>query len=79
MAANLSGSPTQAAHDEPMFHNPVLTRTREPARAHSSPWMVVIPAVLAVIAAIAAWVYVDTHPAPPVVNHAVGAMPSTPG
>ena len=79
MAANLSGSPTQAAHDEPMFHNPVLTRTHEPARAHSSPWLVVVPLVIAVIAGIGVWIYVEGHPAPPIVNHAVAAMPTSSG
>ena len=79
MAADLSGSPPQAAHDEPKFHNPVLTRTHEPARAHSSPWLVAIPFLLAVIAGVGAWVYVETHPAPPVVNHSVAPMPTTSG
>ena len=49
MAADLPGSPTQAAPDEPHYHNDVLTRTHEPGRAHSSPWMVIVPVVLALI------------------------------
>jgi hypothetical protein len=62
-----------------MFHNPVLTRTHEPARAHSSPWLVVIPVVLAVVAGVGAWVYVQTHPSGPIVNHAVAAAPTSAG
>jgi hypothetical protein len=79
MAANPTGSPPQAAHDEPIFHNPVLTRTHEPARAHSSPWMVVVPIILALAVGAGVWAYVQGHPAAPVVNHAVGPEPGVSG
>ncbi len=79
MAADLSGSPTQAAPDEPHYHNDVLTRTHEPGRAHSSPWMVIVPVALALIVGAGTWAYIQTHPSAPVENHAGAPPPSANG
>ncbi|HEX3919382.1 MAG TPA: hypothetical protein VHW60_18760 [Caulobacteraceae bacterium] len=73
------GSPPQAAHDESMFHNPVLMRTREPARSHSGPWLAIAPIALAIVAGAAVWAYSQGHPEPKLVNHAVAAMPTGTG
>jgi hypothetical protein len=73
------GSPPQAAHDEPFYHNPVLTRSHEPSRATGGPWLVVIPLAVVLIAGAAFWVYVQGHPGGPVVNHSVAAESTTSG
>jgi hypothetical protein len=77
MAAIPTGSPPLAAHDEPMFHNPVLTRTKEPARVMGGPWLVVIPLAVVILAGGVFAAFVATHPAPPLVNHAVAALPTS--
>ncbi len=58
-------------------HNPVLTRSHEPARANHT-WVAVIPAVIAVVAGAAIWAYVSTQKAPVIVNHAVADAPAAP-
>ncbi len=56
--------------DGPVDHNSVLIRTHELARS-SHTWL--LPALLggAVVIGAAVWVWVESHPAPPIVNHAV--------
>ena len=63
------------AHTE--YHNPVLTRSHEPARANHA-WVAIIPAIIAVVAGAAIWAYVSTQKSPTIINHAVAAAPATP-
>ena len=58
----------------PEYHNPVLTRSHEPARANHT-WVAVIPAIIAVVAGVAIWAYVSTTKAPTIVTHSVAAAP----
>ena len=60
----------------PEYHNPVLTRSHEPARANHA-WVAIIPAIIAIVAGVAIWTYVSTHGGT-VVNHAVAAAPTAP-
>jgi hypothetical protein len=69
-------NPTPGGH-EPEYHNPVLTRTHEPAR-ETHPMLYMIPLVLVILALIAFWVWQKSHPPVPIVNHAVAAAPTTP-
>ncbi|MBV9993683.1 MAG: hypothetical protein JO127_00590 [Caulobacteraceae bacterium] len=64
-----------SASDEPVVHNSVLIRTHEPGE--SKRW--IMPAILGafVVIGVAAWAYVESQPAPPVVNHAVGEAPTS--
>jgi hypothetical protein len=71
--------PTEpAAPDAPAFHNPVLTRTHEPARSGNHSWIMLGALAVAVVAGAAFWYFDQTHPAGPLVNHAVAAVPATP-
>jgi len=69
-------SPPPTAHD-PEYHNPVLTRTHEPAR-ETHPWLYTIPIVLVIVALIAFWFWERSHPPVAFVNHSVAAAPTTP-
>jgi hypothetical protein len=64
------------AGGEGAIHNSVLIRTHEPQRTTHS-WAA--PAVLgvAIVIAGAIWGFMATHASGPVVNHAVGAAPTT--
>jgi hypothetical protein len=68
--------PPTSAGGESAAHNSVLIRTHEPARISHS-WAG--PAVLgvAIVIAGAIWGFMATHASGPVVNHAVGASPTT--
>ena len=71
-------SPPPGSDHETNFHNPVLTRSREPARSGSHPWLMIVPLVVVIVAGAAFWVYANGHPAGPVVNHAVAAASDKP-
>ncbi|MGH6955760.1 MAG: hypothetical protein ACREEW_03750 [Caulobacteraceae bacterium] len=75
--SSASGS-HEAPHGEPAFHNSVLIREHEVRKGRG--WIVIAPIAVAVVAGLAALVYVRTHPAPPLVNHAVAeASPAAGG
>jgi len=59
---------------EGALHNPVLTRSREPA--HN--WLMIVPLVVVIVAGAAFWVYASGHPSGPIVNHAVAAASDKP-
>jgi hypothetical protein len=63
--------------DEPQAHNPVLIRTHEPKSKRG--WL--MPTLLAatLMLGAAVWVYVEIHPAAPIVNHAVAPTPASTG
>jgi hypothetical protein len=65
-----------AGANEPVLHNSVLIRTREPSRG--ARW--VMPAFVAAVLVVGAgaFAFLATHPTPPIVNHAVAAAPATP-
>ncbi len=65
------------ANDADGFHNPVLTRTHEPARAGNHSWIMLGALAVAIVAGVAFWAYAASHPAGPVVNHAVAASAPT--
>jgi hypothetical protein len=65
------GSPPPTASAEPAFHNSVLIRSHETGRSSNHAWMVAVPLVLALFVGVGVLYYVQTHPGPPVVNHAV--------
>jgi hypothetical protein len=67
-----------APSDAPMLHNSVLTRPHEPPRAGNHSWIMLGALGVALVAGAAFWVYDTTHPAGPLVNHAVAAAPATP-
>lgn len=58
-------------HVDPGLHNPVLTRTHEPPRAGNHAWIMLGALGVVIVAGAAFWWYNDTHPAGPMVNHAV--------
>lgn len=62
---------------EPEYHNPVLTRTREPAR-ETHPMLYMIPVALVILALIAYLIWQRGHPATTIENHSVAAAPTTP-
>jgi len=70
-------SPSPQPDVEAAFHNSVLTRTHEPARANHT-WLMIVPLVVVVVAGAAFWVYVSGHPASPIVNHAVAQVSDKP-
>ena len=72
-----SGSGGPPAAGEGVAHNPVLMRTREPW--HKGGWVVPTLAGAVVLIGAALWGYVATHPAPPLVNHAVAGSDSPSG
>lgn len=67
-----------ASSNEPALHNSVLTRTHEPPRSGNHSWIMVVPLVVAIIAGAGFWVFVQSHPSGPLVNHAVAAAPMKP-
>ena len=74
--SNPEGSASPPEHD-PEFHNPILTRTREPAR-ETHPMLYMIPVVLVIIVLIGYMVWQHGHPPTPIENHSVAAAPTTP-
>ena len=75
--ANAESPRTPSSTDGGGLHNSVLIRTHEPPRSdHSRLYAAVMG--LAVIMGIGAWAFVQTHPGPPIVSHAVAADPATP-
>lgn len=71
-------SPSSQPGGEPTYHNSVLTRSHEPARSGSHPWLMVVPLVVVIIAGGIFWAYVSGHPASPIVNHAVAQSSDRP-
>ncbi len=73
---NMGPDPEPAIPASGVEHNGVLIRTHEPAR-ETHAWAV--PAVLCVAVAAGAiiWGVIATHPAGPVVNHAVASAPTS--
>ena len=66
--------PTGArASDEPLFHNPVLMRTREPAASYT--WVAPSLAGLTALIAVLVIAYMQAHPSKPLINHAVATAP----
>ena len=65
------------ANDAGGLHNPVLTRTHEPARSGNHSWIMLGGLAVAIIAGAAFWAYASSHPAGPLVNHAVAASAPT--
>ncbi|HEY3798483.1 MAG TPA: hypothetical protein VGL58_09020 [Caulobacteraceae bacterium] len=55
---------------EPVAHNSVLIRTREPRDAMQQ-WLVPVLLVATIAAGAGTWFYLGTHHATPLVNHAV--------
>jgi hypothetical protein len=71
-------SPSTQPDEEPSYHNSVLTRSHEPPRSGNHSWLMIVPLVVVIIAGAAFWVYVNGHPAGPIVNHAVAAASDKP-
>ncbi|HWF77667.1 MAG TPA: hypothetical protein VN694_10880 [Caulobacteraceae bacterium] len=71
-------SPSPQPDGEVSYHNSVLTRSHEPPRSGNHSWLMIIPLVVVIIAGAAFWVYVNGHPAGPIVNHAVAAASDKP-
>jgi hypothetical protein len=59
------------------LHNSVLIRSRQPPRAAAHSWIMVGGLAVAIVAGGAFWAYAQTHPAGPLVNHAVAAAPTS--
>jgi len=64
-----------AAEGGVQFHNPVLTRSHEPARSGSHSWLMIIPLAVVLVAGLAFWLYVSSHPAAAWVNRSVMTSP----
>jgi hypothetical protein len=71
-------SPPSQSDGELSFHNPVLTRSHEPARSGNHSWLMIVPLVVVIVAGAAFWVYVSGHPSGPIVNHAVAQASDKP-
>lgn len=56
---------------EPGLHNSVLTRTHEPPRSGNHSWIMLGALGVAIVAGAGFWWFNQTHPAGPLVNHAV--------
>lgn len=61
----------QAGPADPGLHNPVLTRTHEPPRSGNHSWIMLGALGVAIVAGAAFWWFDSTHPAGPLINHAV--------
>lgn len=59
------------------LHNPVLTRSHEPPRSASHSWIMFGGLGVAIVAGVAFWAFAASHPAGPIVNHAVAASTQT--
>ena len=67
----MSTDTQQPGPGEPGLHNPVLTRTHEPPRSGNHSWIMLGALGVAILAGAAFWWFNATHPAGPLVNHAV--------
>ena len=72
-----TAAPQPAPSDHPEYHNPVLTRTREPRR-ETHPMLYTIPMVLVILALIAYVIWQRSHPPVPIENHAVAPASNAP-
>ena len=71
-------SPSPQPDGEISFHNSVLTRSHEPARSGNHSWLMIVPLIVVLVAAVAFWVYASGHSTGPIVNHAVAAASDKP-
>ena len=76
--SNEQVSPSPQSDGEISIHNPVLTRSREPARSGNHSWLMIVPLVVVLVAGAAFWVFVSGHPTAPIVNHAVAQASDKP-
>ena len=71
-------SPSPQPGGDPGYHNSVLTRSHEPPRSGNHSWLMVVPLVVVLIAAVGFWVYAKGHPGAPIVNPAVAQASDKP-